>query len=119
MTGLLAAWHMGDLHPYEQALTVLLAFGPFVLLGGVLWWRRRTDAELQGGDPEASHPETVDPNSAVSDSAGASGQVGDADLVLGTQGVEHQVEDQGLELAAQERDVDRDVEGDRLGRHAR
>ena len=30
---------MGALHPYEQALTLLLAFGPFVLLGVVVWLR--------------------------------------------------------------------------------
>ena len=35
--------HMGALHPVEQALTLLLAFGPFLLLGLVIWWRRRTD----------------------------------------------------------------------------
>ncbi len=35
--------HMGALHPYEQALTLLLAFGPFVLLGLVIWIRRRQD----------------------------------------------------------------------------
>ena len=29
--------HMGALHPYEQALTLLLAFGPFVVLGIVMW----------------------------------------------------------------------------------
>lgn len=34
-------WHMGALHPYEQALTLLLAFGPFVVLGLVIWHRRR------------------------------------------------------------------------------
>ena len=33
-------WHMGALHPYEQALTLLLAFGPFVVLGLVIWRRR-------------------------------------------------------------------------------
>jgi hypothetical protein len=37
-------WHMGALHPFEQALTLLLAFGPFVLLGVVVWLRRRADA---------------------------------------------------------------------------
>lgn len=37
--------HLGSLHPYEQALTVVLAFGPFVLLGIVVWRRRREDAE--------------------------------------------------------------------------
>ena len=36
--------HLGALHAYEQALTLLLAFGPFVLLGVVVWLRRREDA---------------------------------------------------------------------------
>ena len=35
--------HMGALHPIEQALTLLLAFGPFVVLGIVIWRRRRSD----------------------------------------------------------------------------
>jgi len=35
--------HMGALHPYETALTVVLAFGPFVLLAIVVWLRRRED----------------------------------------------------------------------------
>jgi hypothetical protein len=34
---------MGSLHPYEQALTLLLAFGPFLLLGVVIWRRRHED----------------------------------------------------------------------------
>ena len=38
-------WHMGALHPYEQALTLLLAFGPFVVLGLVIWRRRGEDDE--------------------------------------------------------------------------
>ncbi len=33
--------HLGPLHPVEQALTLLLAFGPFVLLGIVIVVRRR------------------------------------------------------------------------------
>ena len=37
-------WHMGALHPFEQALVLLLAFGPFVVLGVVVWLRRREDA---------------------------------------------------------------------------
>ena len=36
---------MGALHPFEQALTLLLAFGPFVALGVVVWLRRREDHE--------------------------------------------------------------------------
>ena len=35
--------HLGSLHPYEQALTLLLAFGPFLLLGVVILLRRRED----------------------------------------------------------------------------
>lgn len=35
--------HMGALHPVEQALTLFLAFAPFVLLAAVVWWRRRHD----------------------------------------------------------------------------
>ena len=34
---------MGALHPYEQALVLLLAFGPFVALGLVVWARRHED----------------------------------------------------------------------------
>lgn len=36
---------MGALHPVEQFLTLLLAFGPFVLLAVVLWLRRGDDEE--------------------------------------------------------------------------
>ena len=50
-------WHMGALHPYEQALTLLLAFGPFLLLGLVLWWRRREDDRVESRD-DSGQPET-------------------------------------------------------------
>lgn len=51
MTG--AAWddgamiplHLGAMHPYEQALTLALAFGPFVVLGIVLAVRRRHEQD--------------------------------------------------------------------------
>lgn len=36
-------WHMGALHPVEQGLTLLLAVGPFVVLGIVVLLRRRED----------------------------------------------------------------------------
>jgi len=36
--------HMGALHPYEKALTLVLAFGPFLLLAAVIMIRRRQDA---------------------------------------------------------------------------
>ena len=36
--------HLGGLHPFETALTLVLAFGPFLLLGVVVVLRRRQDA---------------------------------------------------------------------------
>jgi hypothetical protein len=36
--------HMGALHPYEKVATLVLAFGPFLLLGLVIYLRRRQDA---------------------------------------------------------------------------
>ncbi|MDP2772241.1 MAG: hypothetical protein Q8O61_01695 [Nocardioides sp.] len=51
--------HLGSLHPIEQALTLLLAFGPFVVLGIVIVVRRRHDraaeqeqAQEQGPEPQ-------------------------------------------------------------------
>jgi hypothetical protein len=35
--------HMGALHPVEQALTLVLAFGPFLLLALVIVLRRRQE----------------------------------------------------------------------------
>ena len=37
--------HLGALHPVEQALTLVLAFGPFLLLGLVIWHRRRHEQD--------------------------------------------------------------------------
>lgn len=39
------ALHLGGLHPYEQALVLLLAFGPFLLLGAVILVQRRRDLD--------------------------------------------------------------------------
>jgi hypothetical protein len=36
--------HLGALHGYEQALVLVLAFGPFVLLAIAIAVRRRQDA---------------------------------------------------------------------------
>jgi hypothetical protein len=50
----MAPLHLGALHHFEQALTLLLAFGPFVVLGAVVWLRRREDAEdalVHEGEP--------------------------------------------------------------------
>ena len=41
--------HLGALHPVEQIATIVLAFGPFVVLGIVIAVRRRAEA---GEDPE-------------------------------------------------------------------
>jgi hypothetical protein len=38
---LLVGLHLGTLHPYEKVLTLVLAFGPFVVLGLVIALRRR------------------------------------------------------------------------------
>jgi len=46
-------WHLGTLHPVEQALTVVLAFGPFVLLGIVVAVRRRQDARDEAAEEAA------------------------------------------------------------------
>lgn len=42
--------HMGALHPVEQALVLLVAFGPFVVLAVIVIIRRRSD------DDEADSP---------------------------------------------------------------
>jgi hypothetical protein len=39
----LTALHMGALHPVEQVLTLVLAFGPFLVLAAVIVHRRRQD----------------------------------------------------------------------------
>lgn len=41
--------HLGAMHPHEQALTLVLAFGPFLLLAVVVLHRRRQDART---DPD-------------------------------------------------------------------
>jgi hypothetical protein len=46
--------HLGPLHPFEQLLVVLIAFGPFVVLGVVVYVLRRRDIASE-------HDEAVDP----------------------------------------------------------
>ncbi|MBS44256.1 MAG: hypothetical protein CMH83_14050 [Nocardioides sp.] len=49
--------HLGALHPVEQALTLLLAFGPFVVLAVVVVLRRRADeraAQDAQGEPSTT-----------------------------------------------------------------
>lgn len=49
--------HLGDLHPYERALALALAFGPFLVLAVVVAVRRRQaiaeEAEEPGGAEQA------------------------------------------------------------------
>jgi hypothetical protein len=40
---LLTALHLGGLHPFERALVLVVAFGPFVVLGVVVHVLRRRD----------------------------------------------------------------------------
>jgi hypothetical protein len=49
----IVALHLGALHPYEKALTLLLAFGPFVVLGIVVAVRRRHDRAADLADEQA------------------------------------------------------------------
>jgi hypothetical protein len=47
LSPLLTAQHLGALHPVEQVLTLVLAFGPFLVLGAVIVLRRRQDDREQ------------------------------------------------------------------------
>jgi sensor domain CHASE-containing protein len=53
--------HLGVLHPVEQLLVVLLAFGPFVVLGVVvvLQRRRAEDEETRDEVPDEVRDEPV------------------------------------------------------------
>ena len=51
---LLVVLHLGALHPAEKGLTLLLAFGPFVVLGVVVAVRRNQDAAEQAAPHDAS-----------------------------------------------------------------
>lgn len=45
--------HMGALHPVEQVATIVLAFGPFVVLGIVIAIRRRSELAEEREEEEA------------------------------------------------------------------
>jgi hypothetical protein len=58
----LVVLHLGALHPAEKVLTLLLAFGPFVVLGAVIAVRRRRERGGQDAGQDAlqdaeQHPE--------------------------------------------------------------
>ena len=46
---LATALHLGSLHAYEKALVALVAFGPFVVLFGVVYVVRRRDERRTDG----------------------------------------------------------------------
>jgi hypothetical protein len=54
--------HMGALHPVETVLTLVLAFGPFVVLAVVIAVRRRHEREEPpaAGRPDRAPGERVD-----------------------------------------------------------
>jgi hypothetical protein len=48
----LVALHLGALHPYEQLMTLALAFGPFLVLAAVIAIRRRGEEDVvEDADP--------------------------------------------------------------------
>jgi hypothetical protein len=51
-----APLHLGAMHPYEQLLVAVIAFGPFVVLGVVVFVRRRHDLALEQRDRQADPP---------------------------------------------------------------
>ena len=53
-------WHLGTLHPVEQVLAVVLAFGPFLLLGGVIVFQRRRDARVEAEEAEEAAAQESD-----------------------------------------------------------
>lgn len=60
----LIAWHVGGLHPIETVLVLLLAFGPFLIIGLVVLLRRRRDGS-QKPEAEESYAGREDPPAAV------------------------------------------------------
>ena len=59
MGPVVTALHLGTLHPVEQALVLLLAFGPFVVLALVVRHQRRRDGH-RADDVEAVAAEEAD-----------------------------------------------------------
>lgn len=61
MTDLLVApspLHLGGLHPYEQALVLAVAFGPFVVLAAVVYVLRRRDIAEERAEENADGAES-------------------------------------------------------------
>jgi hypothetical protein len=52
----LVVLHLGALHPYEKVLTLVLAFGPFIVLGSVIAVRRRHEGDDDDEQPADPRP---------------------------------------------------------------
>lgn len=89
--------HMGALHAYEKWLTMLLAFGPFLLLAVVYRIRRRQDAALDRAETGESREDAQ--GSQGSPGSQRSGQPGTTDPLLRAQRGLEQVGDHRLQLA--------------------
>ena len=68
--------HMGAMHPFEQLLTLLLAVGPFVVLGIVVLVRRRADEReaAQAAQTAETAPTPSAPSAPASEATPAEGQ---------------------------------------------
>ncbi len=53
-------WHLGGLHPYEQLLVLVLAFGPFVVLGVVVAVQRRRAVADERAEQAAADERVAD-----------------------------------------------------------
>ena len=54
------ALHLGTLHPVEQLLVLLLAVGPFLVLGLVVRHQRRDASPDAGDEASGAHEEARD-----------------------------------------------------------
>ncbi|HEY9564225.1 MAG TPA: hypothetical protein VIR30_10685 [Nocardioides sp.] len=86
MTADLIALHMGQLHAYEQYLVFTLAFGPFVLLGIVVFFVRRRDVaqEQAQGEGQAGAISVTDADQAAPDGGETLTDEGEAGSVSAT-----------------------------------
>jgi len=57
----LAPLHLGGLHPYEQVLVLVVAFGPFAVLAGVVFFLRRRDVAEEEANGRGDGAETRTP----------------------------------------------------------
>lgn len=55
--------HLGALHPYEQLLVALVAFGPFAVLFVVVYVVRRRDVAAEDAELSESQAATATPRS--------------------------------------------------------